>query len=134
MNTFHKQERLCLQKEIDALFKEGSNFLIYPYKVVWKIENDNKNETLTVLISVSKRYFKRAVHRNRVKRLTKEAWRKNILKQAGLNLKSGTRLNLALLYVGKEIMTQTQIEIKINLILQRLLRETVKCQESSTQH
>ncbi len=75
--TFPKRERLCSIKSIDSLFSGGESFIAYPLRVVYRIEteNDETQRSASLLISVSKKKFKRAVKRNRVKRLIREAYR-----------------------------------------------------------
>jgi ribonuclease P protein component len=78
------------------------------------------------LVSVSKRNFKKAVDRNRIKRLIREAYRQNksIL---GSNLASQPEsLLLGFIYTAKTIMEYKEIERKIILILQRLIKGDAK--------
>lgn len=52
---------------------EGSGFTAYPFRWVW-MEVDAPSP-VQVAFSVPKRRFKKAVDRNRIKRLMREAWR-----------------------------------------------------------
>lgn len=75
--SFDRTERLKSRKVIGALFKGGQSYVAYPLRVVWVPLGD---ETATehpaqVAISVSKRAFKTAVARNRIKRQIREAYR-----------------------------------------------------------
>ena len=68
--TFPKEEHLCRKKLIEELFgKQGSSFGVYPLRIVWLKSEAPSAAPPQVLISVSKRTFKRAVDRNRLKRL-----------------------------------------------------------------
>ncbi|HPD59040.1 MAG TPA: ribonuclease P protein component, partial [Paludibacteraceae bacterium] len=69
---FPKSERLNSKIKIDRLFTDGKAFLVYPLRTVYFISSENPSE-LEVLISVPKKKFKKAVHRNRIKRLIREA-------------------------------------------------------------
>ena len=78
MYTFCKQERLCSQKRIDALFQSGHRIMVFPYSIHWQVcPNGTLPEGVPaqVLIATSKRKFHHAVDRNRVKRLTRECYR-----------------------------------------------------------
>ncbi len=73
-----------------------------------------------MLTAVPKRNFKKAVDRNRIKRLTKEAYRtqKDFLLD-GLD-KKNKALALMLIYSGKKIMSQQETTLKLNIILRQL--------------
>ena len=117
---FKKEERLHSKRRIGQLFSEGESFFIYPFKVVYHTIPEPSDYPVQLLISVSKNKFKHAVKRNRVKRLTREAYRTNktiIYKQDG---NSERTLIVGLIYVANTIMDYHQLEKKIILILQRL--------------
>lgn len=71
---FPKSERLKSRKEIDALFAGGKAFLVFPVRTVYRFSKAEEG-SLLVGVSASKRQFKRAVDRNRLKRLLREAYR-----------------------------------------------------------
>ncbi|NLV53444.1 MAG: ribonuclease P protein component [Bacteroidales bacterium] len=77
--TFKKSERLTSQLTIDKLFAGGNaSFSAYPLRIVYmKEEKKEENSLPKVLISVPKKRFHHAVDRNRMKRLTREAYRLN---------------------------------------------------------
>ena len=72
------------------------------------------------LVGVSKKRFKRAVDRNRIKRLMRECIRKN--KEALYPSLEGQDLKLAimLIYIGNEMPNYQALEAKIILTLHRL--------------
>lgn len=76
---FPKAEHLVLQRDIDALFADGSRSAVaFPVRAVWReSEWDGCGPRVKVLVSVSKRKFKHAVDRNRAKRQMREAYRLN---------------------------------------------------------
>ncbi len=110
MTTFSKSERISSQKEIDLLFEQGTSFLVYPLRIVL-LSIPKPLDTavpVSILVSVPKRKFKRAVHRNRIKRLIREAYRTN---KQGLQQKSGDeRLLVAFLYLSDTILPYQKIE------------------------
>jgi ribonuclease P protein component len=79
MSTFKKHERLSSQKQIANLFKEGNTFLNYPFRVLWSVSKNERNESfqMQVAFSVPKRKFKKAVTRNTIRRRLKESFRLN---------------------------------------------------------
>jgi len=75
---YPKEEKLKKKAEIDLLFAKGKwrtygNLRI----IILKNHTDLQNENVKIGVSVSKRYFKKAVYRNRVKRLLRECYRLN---------------------------------------------------------
>src|SRR6188768_1623853 len=95
--AFRKEERLRKEKDIQELFDKGSSFYLFPFKV-FILPNDDK-ESHQVLISVSKKNFKRAVDRNTIKRRMREAYRlqKQILPEL-------PRVKAGFIYSHKEIL------------------------------
>jgi len=120
MQSFKKEERLSKIKVIDKLFSEGEKFTIAPFRVVWLDVELEINYPAQVLISVSKKYFKRAVDRNLIKRRIREVYRKNKADFYSVLNKSAKKCVFALLYNSDEIASTKDIEEKIILILQRL--------------
>ena len=123
MFTFKKEERLCKKTTIDNLFDNGQSFFIYPCKVIWLESTEDMKYPAQVLINVPKRNFKKAVDRNYIKRIIREAYRKNkkLLYEA-LELKQ-KKLNFAIIYSAKEIIDYHELEQKIILMLNRLIQE-----------
>ena len=78
-HTLGKQERIKSSKLIDKLFSGGrsQSMAAFPLRVVYMFEEQESPLTpqLQMMVSVSKRHFKRAVNRNHVKRQLREAYR-----------------------------------------------------------
>lgn len=73
---YPKNEKLKSHNTISLLFSEGKSVSKYPLRLVY-VENPSSKEKLQMGVSVSKKYFKKAVDRNRYKRLLRECYRLN---------------------------------------------------------
>jgi len=124
--TFKKAERLTNRKAISKLFAKGSSFYIFPVRVVWMpVIFDNKYPA-RVVFSVSRKEFRKAHDRNKIKRLLREGYRKNkgILYESLNN--SNKQCALAFVYSANKIVSYDKLESIIIIILQRLIKEYEK--------
>ncbi|UOQ97503.1 ribonuclease P protein component [Hymenobacter sp. 5317J-9] len=125
-HTFPKEEHLCRKKLIEELFgKQSSSFGVYPLRFVYTKTEVATTAPPQVLISVSKRTFKRAVDRNRLKRLIREAYRLNkyrLTEQPG-----GHQVALlGIIFTGKEKSPLVLVEKKLISGILRLVGTTVE--------
>ncbi len=74
--TYPKNEKLKSRKQIEQLFIRGKSVSKYPLRLAY-IEQPNAKEPFQMSVSVSKRYFKKAVDRNYFKRVLRETYRLN---------------------------------------------------------
>lgn len=113
MYTFKKEERLCNKAIIDGLFRSGSSFLCYPYKVSWAF-TDRFSVPAQVVFAAPKKRFKHAVDRNLIKRRMREAYRLHKQQQLYDQLTAMDKhLALSLVYVGTEVLDYVTIEKKM---------------------
>ncbi len=121
-NTFPKKEKLCGEIRIGRLFAEGEAFIAYPLRVVYKFSEEREDSGVKILISVPKKKIKKAVHRNRIKRQIREAYRLNkaVLLESCLN--NDKSLQIAVTYLSEKLLEYEVIEDKIKLTLTRLLQ------------
>lgn len=122
--TFGKKEKLVSKKTIDALFSGGNSrsMSAYPLRVVFmRKERCETEEPAQVMVSVSKRHFKRAVKRNRVKRQIREAYRlnKHLLHEA-LEQKKDTAVAMAFIWQSDELAETALIIEKMQSLLGRM--------------
>ncbi len=121
MQTLRKTEIINHKKKIDQLFKSGNRFLIDEFQVVYSTYNSYDN-WFNILISVPKKKIKLACNRNLLKRRIKEVLRKKKEKYI-LKLKDKKKhVQIAFIYNSEKVITYNDLEVKINLILQRLLK------------
>lgn len=124
MNTFKKEERLCSKKSLDLLFKNGSSFLVYPFRLTYLFIDEVHQYPVQVVINVAKKRYKRAVDRNLIKRRTREAYRlqKELLLYSGLGARKELLL-LSLQFIGKEKYAYDFFEKKIAVALKKLISQ-----------
>ncbi len=122
-NTLSKEERLFWKRSIDLLFAQGQSFMAYPLRVVYLLADDCSLPP-ALLISVPKKRIKRAVKRNRIKRLVRETYRirKHELTQSLAD--KNQRLFVAFLYVGNEVASFSTIESAMDKALAILYGKT----------
>ena len=120
--TLGKDERLKSRKQIEKLFAEGKSFVVSPFRVYFIINDELSmaNRSLQFGVGVSTKNFKKAVDRNRIKRVTREAWRlqKNELK-ALLKIHD-KQLNAFFIYTGKELSDFKTVKDKVAVALKKL--------------
>ncbi len=95
--------RLKREKQIETLFREGKAFSVFPIRIIWILRNRAEEaEPLRVGFSASKKRFKRAVDRGRVKRLMREAFRQQ-QSQLWPLIADDKQLHLFLICTGNEL-------------------------------
>src|SRR6476619_6702358 len=117
--SYNKTEKLKSRKQTEQLFLKGKNFTIFPLKVFY-LEVEEQDSALKAGVGVSSRHFKKAVQRNRVKRLLREAYRTE--KQPLHIYLNNNKKQLALfLFVDKELSEYNLLKEKTRLCIQRLI-------------
>ncbi len=115
--NFNREERLKSKKSTDLLFAKGRGISANPIRLIHYLD-DTERLLPQVLFSVSKRNFKKAVDRNRIKRQMREIYRLNRSKHF---LPEGNNsFLLAFIYNAKEKIPYIVLEKKLNLTLERL--------------
>ncbi len=120
-NTFRKEEKLKKKNLITDLFASGKSTSVFPLKMVY-LKNDHESPfKVQAGVSVSKRNFKSAVDRNRIKRLMRESYRKN--KHLIYNDDDTKKHILMFIYQAKREVSYEQMEEKMNELIQKFLHK-----------
>lgn len=123
--TLPKQERLCSRTLIEQLFLGHSQHKKeWPVRVVYQVvkRKDEDDAQTEVLMSVSKRYFKRAVKRNLVKRQLRESYRlhKAILTDV-LTLHPDTKILIAFIWLSGQTYDSAKVEKAVKAALEKIV-------------
>nr|WP_321406684.1 ribonuclease P protein component [uncultured Carboxylicivirga sp.] len=124
-NTFQKNERLCSNKIIQRLFDEGQSFVRYPFRITILPIDDEDAAPLQILISVSKKRFKRANKRNWVKRRIREAYRLNKHQALAVLSEKNIKLAVSFVYLPSEVRDYSNIEKSVKKALKQIVSKVV---------
>jgi len=118
-----KQERLKSKKLIGELFTKGKSLKAFPLRMVYLQTEHTSNYPAQVAVSVPKRNFKKAVDRNKIKRLLRESYRleKQIVYS---NLEKPYVFMIS--YLAKDEWSYEDIQKKMIILLNKLIEEIKK--------
>lgn len=108
--TLSKNERLSWKRYIDLLFAQGQSFVAFPLRVVYLTTEEKMPAPVSILVSVPKKKFKRAVKRNLIKRQVRETYRIHKYDLIDPLTEKNKRLLVAFLYLDKEIHSFAEME------------------------
>tara|TARA_R110002012_G_scaffold322087_1_gene555006 strand:+ start:49006 stop:49395 length:390 start_codon:yes stop_codon:yes gene_type:complete len=104
--TYSRAEKLKSKKLFEKLFAEGKSVMHYPLRMVYVQTDATQDVAIKAGVTVSKRKFKSAVKRNRIKRVLREAYRLN---KAIVFNNSQANYALLIMYLGKEMPASAQV-------------------------
>lgn len=123
-----KRERICGRTLLEKLFTGGKSksFSVFPLRVVYLLtdqpDGDLQHEaSVKMMVSVSKRHFKRAVKRNRVKRQVREAYRLNKeIVVSSMADSPNRQLLLGFIWMSDELHDTDTVERSMQVLLKRV--------------
>lgn len=123
--SYTKNERLKSRKLVDEVFTTGKSISVTPIRVFYitKAKALNAEPIVKAGITVSSKNFKKAVDRNRIKRLLRETYRRN--KQLLINVSEQKKIDFSLffLFTGKALPTYETTEKSMKIIIKKLYDE-----------
>ena len=112
-NILPKKERLCGKTAISKLLAKGKHGSVPGIR--WQCLYGTDSGVNRIVVSVSKKFFKRAVKRNLLKRRIRESWRRQ---KHMLNLEGN--FDILLIYSVKEILSYEEIYSSIGQVIDAL--------------
>jgi ribonuclease P protein component len=127
--TYPKNERLKSKTTIGLLFSEGKSVSKYPLRLVYRQAEAGSEEKIKIGVSVSKKYFKKAVDRNYFKRVLRETYRlnKHLLWD---NLEEP--YSFMFFYQSKDRLSYEEINTKTIQLFEKFLLQVNKTPDSET--
>lgn len=122
--TYGKQEKLKSRKLTEAVFKSGQTFTVFPLKVFYISSKLNTNTDVVCGVGAPARMFKKAVQRNRIKRLLREAYRLNKTELLQYVINSNKQTAIFILYIDKVMPEFATINKKMKQALDLLIQKT----------
>ncbi|TAH14404.1 MAG: ribonuclease P protein component [Sphingobacteriia bacterium] len=125
LNGYNKEQKLKSRKAMEALFASGKSFNAFPIKVFYTLnpiaQTSASENWVHAGVGVSSRNFKKAVDRNRVKRLLREVYRTQKQDLISTVTHQISELNVFFLYVGKELPEYTELKMSMEKTLEKLI-------------
>ncbi len=119
--TLKKAERLCGVKAIEELFEKGSQFHTICFRVIWNVNKEEEGSPpAKIVLSVTKKSFRKAVIRNLVRRRIREAYRKNKQDLYKFLLDKKLSIVIMLIFRKNEIPDYATVEQDIKHVFSRL--------------
>jgi ribonuclease P protein component len=118
--NYPRKQKLKSRKLLGKLFQSGKSLNAFPIKLIYQTNSPFVGETLMAGVGASSRNFKKAVDRNRIKRLLRESFR---LEQAILQtgLPQDRQWQLFFIYTGKDLPDAGLIQNKMQFLMQKLV-------------
>ncbi|HEY6975206.1 MAG TPA: ribonuclease P protein component [Chitinophagaceae bacterium] len=120
--SYGRKEKLKGRKMIEQLFSKGKSFTVFPIKIFYLQPGTPLDFSVKAGVGVSARNFKKAVERNRIKRLLREAYRTEKLSLHLYLKEHNTQLIMFLLYTDKLLPDYAALKAKMPLLFEQLIK------------
>lgn len=126
--SFAKSARLTSSKAISALYEQGARKSAKPLRYVVRVSEaaDAEDNRVKVLISVPKKLFKRAVHRNKLKRRIREAYRLRYARLETIAAQQNIDMSIGIMYSCGEQLEFKTIDDAMEKIISSIEKDSQK--------
>lgn len=123
--TYNKDKKLKSRKAIQDIFATREGIHSFPVLLFWRIDNEATESGVQLGVSVSKKKFKTAVARNRIKRKMREAWRLEQQKLNAFTQEKGISLQIMLVFTGRQLEDADKCQTSIKILSKKFIKNTV---------
>jgi ribonuclease P protein component len=120
--SYSRKEKLKSRKLLEQVFSKGRSFTVFPIKIFYLQPDATLDFPVKVGVGVSAKNFKKAVERNRIKRLLREAYRTEKLLLHKYLKEHNRQAIVFLLYADKTLPDFATLKIKMPLIFEQLIK------------
>ena len=121
-NSFGKSYKLCSKIQISRLFADGKQIKSTDLNLIFLKDEFNINESFQVMISASKKKYKKAVQRNLIKRACREAIRENKLILESYLIGNGKKVLFIVNYKGPICPKHEELNPQIKSLFEKLIK------------
>jgi len=121
--SYQSKEKLKSRKLMDQLFTVGRSVSVFPLKGFYNEVDIDLDFPVKLGVGVSSRNFKKAVDRNRIKRLLREAYRLNKQPLIEFASSNNKKIIVFILFVDKALPEQETLQKKMPLLIDKLIKQ-----------
>lgn len=122
--SYNRKQKLKSKKQIDAVFASGKSIVSFPVKLLYlEKQSTDINIPLQAGVAVSSRFFKKAVHRNKIKRLIREAYRLQKSLLVTHLAQQAKAIDIFWIYLDKELPQQKQLNAAVEKAIHKLIKQ-----------
>jgi len=122
--SYNKKEKLKSRKQLEQIFMEGKSLTVFPIKIFYEL-NQEQDNIIKTGVGVSRKNFRKSVHRNRIKRLLREAYRTEKTELLNYLEENKKQIALFFLYIDKTQPDYFSLKQTMQTAIKKLISEMV---------
>jgi ribonuclease P protein component len=120
--SYNKKEKLKSRKQLEQIFTEGKSLTVFPLKIFYEL-NQEQDNIIKAGVGVSRKNFRKSVHRNRIKRLLRETYRTEKTELLNYLEENKKQIALFFLYIDKAQPDYFSLKQTMQTALKKLISE-----------